>query len=113
MRSVEEYMKANHLSRTKLALHLNCSASYVSQMLNGDTNVSLEKLCEVALAVGKVPIVKFEDLEIVLDRDAIQCERHGSFHLAGTMSGSAQAISSKTTYSVTQFKQRGPLEVHQ
>ncbi len=74
MRAVEDYMQTHSMNRRQLAEHLKCSPGYVSQMLNGDTNVSLEKLCEVALAVGKVPSVKFEDLDLVLDRDAIQCE---------------------------------------
>ena len=91
MRSVEDYMKAHGLNRRQLADHLACTPAYVSQMLNGDTNVSLEKLCEVALAVGKVPAVKFEELNLVLERDAIQCDtqRDNSFHLSSTISGSA------------------------
>lgn len=74
MRAVDDFMKAKGMNRRQLAAHLECSPGYISQMLNGDTNVSLEKLCDVALAVGKVPTVKFEDLDVVLDRDAIQCQ---------------------------------------
>ncbi|RZK31431.1 MAG: XRE family transcriptional regulator [Hymenobacter sp.] len=74
MRAVEEYMEANNMNRKQLAEHLKCSRSYVSQILNGDTNLSIEKLYDIALAIGKVPTVKYEDLEAVLQRDAIQCE---------------------------------------
>lgn len=74
MRAIEHYMEAHHLNRKQLAEHLHCSRSYVSQILNGDTNLSLEKLYEIALAIGKVPTTKYEDLEAVLARDAIQCK---------------------------------------
>lgn len=111
MRSVEDYMKAHGLNRRQLAKHLDCSPAYVSQMLNGDTNVSLEKLCEVALAVGKVPTVKFEDLDLVLERDAIQCERPSSFRVSSTFSGSAPIISTAPIPSIALFKQRGEVAV--
>lgn len=74
MRAVEEYMEKHNMSRKQLAEHLGCSRSYVSQILNGDTNLSLEKLYEIALAIGKVPTTKYEDLAAVLERDAIQCK---------------------------------------
>ncbi len=73
MRAVADYMERNHLNRKKLAAYLHCSPSYVSQILNGDTNLSQEKLYDIALAIGKVPLMRYEDLEIVLQRDSIQC----------------------------------------
>ncbi|AWM34869.1 XRE family transcriptional regulator [Hymenobacter nivis] len=93
MRAVEDYMQTHNMNRRQLAEHLECSPGYVSQMLNGDTNVSLEKLCDVALAVGKVPSVKFEDLDIVLSRDAIQCET--SYEVDSTKSDSVHLIYKK------------------
>ncbi|MGI4873413.1 MAG: helix-turn-helix domain-containing protein [Janthinobacterium lividum] len=74
MRAVEDYMTKHSLNRKQLAEHLHCSRSYISQILNGDTNLSLEKLYEIALAIGKVPTTKYEDLETVLERDAINCQ---------------------------------------
>lgn len=102
MRAVEDYMQNNNMNRRQLAEHLECSPGYVSQMLNGDTNVSLEKLCDVALAVGKVPSVKFEDLDIVLSRDAIQCET--SYEVDSTKSDSVHLIYKKPmrTFSTTE-----------
>lgn len=89
MRAVGDYMDDHHLNRRELAKHLDCSPGYVSQMLNGDTNVSLEKLCKVALAVGKVPTVKFEKLEDVIARDELL---NDSFQVTGTASGSFQIL---------------------
>ena len=87
MRAVEEYMEKHKMNRKQLAEHLNCSRSYVSQILNGDTNLSLEKLYEISLAIGKVPTTKYEDLDTVLARDAIHCK---AFHeeVTSVMTGS-------------------------
>lgn len=71
---MEYYMEKKHLKRKDLANEWKCSPSYVSQILNGDTNISLEKLYELALKMGKVPFIRYEDLDIVLARDAIMCE---------------------------------------
>lgn len=87
MRAVEDYMEAHQLNRKQLAEHLNCSRSYVSQILNGDTNLSLEKLYEIALAIGKVPTTKYEDLDTVLARDAIQCQASHE-HVTSSITGS-------------------------
>ncbi len=105
MRAVGDYMDAHHLNRRQLAQHLACSPGYVSQMLNGDTNVSLEKLCEVAVAVGKAPRVRFDDLEATIERDALLTE---SFHLSSTTSGSVQVRSSKPARSI-HFAAQGEL----
>lgn len=71
---MESYMKDKNLKRKGLAAEWKCSPSYVSQILNGDTNISLEKLYELALSMRKVPFIRYEDLDIVLARDAIMCE---------------------------------------
>lgn len=96
MRAVEDYMNAHNLNRKQLAEHLNCSRSYVSQILNGDTNLSQEKLYEIALAIGKVPIVKYEDLDIVLQRDAIQCEN--AYEADSTKSEVTHVVRQAPTY---------------
>lgn len=85
MRVVGNYMDQHDLKRNELAKHLDCTPGYVSQMLNGDTNVSLEKLCKVSLAVGKVPRITFEDVESAIARDAILNER--GFVSSGKISG--------------------------
>jgi transcriptional regulator with XRE-family HTH domain len=96
MRAVEEYMNAHQLNRRQLAEHLKCSPSYVSQILNGDTNLSMEKLYEIALAIGKVPITKYEDLDVVLHRDAIQCDT--PYETTSTKSDSVHLVRKKPTH---------------
>ena len=60
---LEKYLKDNDINRTQFAEKLGVSKGYVSQVLNGDFNHSMSKLIELSLAMGKVPILKFEDLD--------------------------------------------------
>lgn len=60
---LEKYLKDNNINRTQFAEKLGVSKGYVSQVLNGDFNHSISKLIELSLAMGKVPILKFEDLD--------------------------------------------------
>ena len=93
MRAVEDYMTTHQMNRRQLAEHLDCSPGYVSQLLNGDTNVSLEKLCKLALAIDKVPRLVLEDLERVVEHDEITTGNE--YELAGTTSGSLFITASK------------------
>jgi transcriptional regulator with XRE-family HTH domain len=61
--AVEQYMKENGLSRKEFAQMLGVSKGYVSQILNGDFNHRLSKLIELALAIGKTPLMEFKDLD--------------------------------------------------
>jgi transcriptional regulator with XRE-family HTH domain len=95
MRAMDEYMKFNNLNRRQLAEKLKCSPSYISQILNGDTNLSMEKLYDIALSIGKVPLVRYEDLDLVLLRDEIQCE--SSYEVDSTVSDSVSVNQIKPT----------------
>lgn len=93
-RVLEEYMAVNdNMKRKELAEKLKCSPGYVSQMLNGDTNVSFSKLFEVALTIGKVPFIRYEDVDIVIARDAILCE--SSYEITNSKSESVSVIQKK------------------
>jgi transcriptional regulator with XRE-family HTH domain len=60
---VEEYMKKNGLNRSQLAEKLGVTKGYISQVLNGEFNHRIATFVDLALAIGKVPKVEFEDLE--------------------------------------------------
>jgi transcriptional regulator with XRE-family HTH domain len=59
---LEKYLSDNNMNRTQFAEKLGVSKGYVSQILNGDFNHSLSKLIELSLAIGKVPVINFEDI---------------------------------------------------
>lgn len=63
---LKTYMEENNLTQKQVAEKLNASPSYVSQILNGNFNFTISKLIELALLVGKAPIIKFETIEQIL-----------------------------------------------
>lgn len=68
---VEKYMDKYKLNRTQLAEKLGVSKGYISQILNGDADHRISKLVELSLAVGVVPQLSFEDMEIVVKKDSL------------------------------------------
>lgn len=60
-RQLKEYKDKHTLTQSDLAKELGVSSSYISQILNGQFNFTLKKLIELALLVGKVPIIEFVD----------------------------------------------------
>lgn len=69
-RCAEEFMRNHHMNRTQFAQYLGVSKGYITQLLNGDYNYSLEKLVELSLKMGMVPKVEFEDIETTVQLDA-------------------------------------------
>lgn len=66
------YMEENNLTQKQVAEKLNVSPSYVSQILNGNFNFTISKLIELALLVGKAPIIQFETIEQILEAEELQ-----------------------------------------
>ena len=52
-------MKQQNLSRADLANRMNCSPQYVSRLLKGEENLSLETICMLENAIH-VPILQYE-----------------------------------------------------
>lgn len=68
---LDAYLEEEHLTKSQLAERLGCSKGYVSQIMNGDFDHKMSKLIELALAVGKVPELKFVDIDKMIWRDRI------------------------------------------
>ncbi len=68
--AVELYLAENNLTRTQFAEQLGVTKGYVSQVLSGEFNHRLSKLIEISLAIEKVPIVEFEDLDEVAEKES-------------------------------------------
>ena len=69
-RCADQFMEERHMNRTQFAEYLGVSKGYVTQLLSGDYNYSLEKLVELSLKIGYVPQVSFEEIERTLQMDA-------------------------------------------
>ncbi|KAA0991001.1 helix-turn-helix domain-containing protein [Dyadobacter aurulentus] len=57
------YMEENNLTQRQVAEKLKVSPSYISQILNGNFNFTISKLVELALLVGKAPVIQFQSIE--------------------------------------------------
>jgi len=68
---IEEYLKENNLTRIQFAQKLNVTKGYVSQILNGEFDHRLSKFIDLALAIDKVPRVKFIDIEEIIKQDEL------------------------------------------
>jgi transcriptional regulator with XRE-family HTH domain len=66
------YMEENNLTREQVAEKLKVSPSYVAQILNGNFNFKISKLIELALLVGRTPIIQFETIGQILKAEAEQ-----------------------------------------
>ncbi|MEZ4963379.1 MAG: helix-turn-helix transcriptional regulator [Saprospiraceae bacterium] len=67
--AVEDYLAENNMSRTQFAEKLGVSKGYVTQLLSGEFNHRLSKLIELSLAIGKAPILEFEDIKEVAEKE--------------------------------------------
>jgi transcriptional regulator with XRE-family HTH domain len=66
---IDEFMKNNNINQNQLAEKLGFTKGYISQILNGDYNHRISKLVKLALSVGKVPRIDFDDIEQILFDD--------------------------------------------
>ncbi|MFK8058424.1 MAG: helix-turn-helix domain-containing protein [Saprospiraceae bacterium] len=58
-RKIDAYLTENKLTRKALAEKLDVSKGYISQVLNGESDVRISKLVQLSLAVGLVPIISW------------------------------------------------------
>jgi len=62
---VEKFMKKNELNPTQLEQSSGFSRTQISQILDGDANLTISELVDLSLALGLVPHLSFEDLSSV------------------------------------------------
>lgn len=55
--TVLSYMKSENLTQTAMAERLNCTQQYVSKILHGSENLSLETITKLEIVTGKQFIV--------------------------------------------------------
>lgn len=60
--ALKTYMKQHKLNQTELATKLGFTKGYISQVLHGNFNHSLQKFIELSLAIDKAPNVQLENL---------------------------------------------------
>ena len=68
-RQVITFMEKEKLNQKQLAEKLGVSKGYISQILKGEFNYTLKKLIELSMAVGKVPVIEYKDMNELLHED--------------------------------------------
>ena len=60
---IAEVRKSQHISQKQLALMSDINKGYLSEIENGISNISVNKLFRIADALGVTPVVLFEGVE--------------------------------------------------
>lgn len=60
--AVHDHIKKNNISQVEFARRIGKSAAYISQLLRGDKNLTIESICELARAIGLRAHIRLEDL---------------------------------------------------
>lgn len=63
------HMETEQLNQSKLADKLGVTKGYISQILNGNFNFSIQKLIELSLKLGMVPVLHFENLDKYIENE--------------------------------------------
>ncbi|MEM6770043.1 MAG: helix-turn-helix domain-containing protein, partial [Bacteroidota bacterium] len=58
---IKRYLRREGLNQTELAERLGVSKGYVSRLLNGNGDPKLSSILDLALAIGKEPVLAFTD----------------------------------------------------
>ena len=66
---ISDYMLEKEINKTELAEELGCSKGYVSQILNGNFNFSINKYIELALATNHYPVIGFKKQEQIINSE--------------------------------------------
>lgn len=67
-RLVKQHLEEEGISQNEFARRLGVSKGYLSQVMNGNFDHRLSKLVTLALAIGKVPAIRYEEMDTVLAR---------------------------------------------
>lgn len=70
-RCADTFMREHNMSRTQLAEYLGVSKSYVTQILSGDYNYSIEKLADISIKLGYAPNVEFTPIAETIQEDLV------------------------------------------
>lgn len=66
---IYSYQKKHNLSNDELAKKLDVSKYFISQLLKCEANYKIDKLVDISLKLGLVPIIKFEPIDKVIEKD--------------------------------------------
>lgn len=68
-RHIKEYQTNNSLTEDELAEKCGVTRSCICDVLKGEFNSNLGKLIRISLAIGKIPVIQFKNLEKYIEND--------------------------------------------
>lgn len=68
---IQRYMIRNNKTQDDLSSDLNIPKYVVNQLMAADYNQKFEKFIQLCLSIGKVPVLMFKDIEVVIQQDLI------------------------------------------
>lgn len=81
-RQIIGYIEEKKITQKELAQKLGVSNAYMSQIINGNFNFTLKKLIELALAIGKVPVLEFSDINSYWQLNGVNAKTYrGAFKI--------------------------------
>ncbi|OIN56474.1 helix-turn-helix domain-containing protein [Arsenicibacter rosenii] len=98
---LDAYMEANGLNRTQLAERLGVTKGYISQVLNGDFDHKISKLVDLALIMGKAPVITYPKLIDVIIADANEENEESILPFQYSVAGGVQVESLEIDYEHT------------
>lgn len=63
---VNSYIEKSRVSKKELANRLSVTPAYVSQILGGETNLTILTLCKIATALGLRPSIRLEESSYIM-----------------------------------------------
>lgn len=60
-KKILDAMEEKNISKADLARKLKTTPSNVSQILNGNRNLTIDTICEISMALGMISQISFED----------------------------------------------------
>ena len=66
---INDHLKENNLNKKQLADRLGVSKGYITQILNGNFDHRLSTLVDLALKLGKAPVINYYDLDKYIGED--------------------------------------------
>jgi len=99
--SICQYMTTHNISRAELASRLGKTKSFVSQVLNGERNLTLRTIADITWAIGCAPRVKLVESGTPRENERTEWKRWSQERLVQKKLKDVKIISKATVESFT------------
>lgn len=109
--SVLRALKANNMTKQELAEKMGVSAQYISKIVKGNENLTLETISKLENALG-VKLIDIIDLTYIVDADEAETDKASIWDkLVSAKSSAGVGLQGALTYALFSTQQAGEVEV--